>query len=163
MIPYFSEPDCQGRNRLKSKLIAAIAHYHSNFLITDRLKSNLDLPQLGMNETELKANLYFHIGNPIKRWKIERVIPVKLILQLFKTVFLVLQVYVSLLALEHDDNVLALFTAGLLLSQLPLYNAGEKINRGIKRMPHFTGEGERKAWGTRLHNSVYDCTVAFIQ
>ena len=41
---------------------------------------------------ELKANLYFHIGNPIKRWKIEKVIPVKLILQLVKTLFLIVQV-----------------------------------------------------------------------
>lgn len=57
-----------------------------------RLKSNLDYVQLGRNEPELKANLYFHIGNPIKRWRIERVIPIKLILQLVKTVVLVIQV-----------------------------------------------------------------------
>lgn len=56
------------------------------------MKSQLDLEQLGRNEVELKANLYFHIGNPIKRWKIERVIPIKLILQVIKTFSLIAQV-----------------------------------------------------------------------
>ncbi len=63
-----------------------------SFLQFHRLKSQLDLDQLGRNELELKANLYFHIGNPIKRWKIERVIPVKLLLQLVKTLCLIIQV-----------------------------------------------------------------------
>lgn len=46
---------------------------------------------------ELKANLYFHICNPIKRWKIERVIPIKLILQLVKTLCLVVQVHTEII------------------------------------------------------------------
>ena len=57
-----------------------------------RLKSHSDLNQLASNEVELKANLFFHIGNPLKRWKIERVIPIKLILQILKTLFLIVQV-----------------------------------------------------------------------
>ena len=65
-----------------------------------RLQSELDLDDLSKNEIELKANLYFHIGNPIKRWKVDRVVPVKLLLQLLKTFCLVVQVcwYVRYLA-----------------------------------------------------------------
>ena len=62
------------------------------FYCCDRLKSQLNFDHLGRNEVELKANLFYHIGNPIKRWKIEKVIPVKLILQLIKTACLVIQV-----------------------------------------------------------------------
>ncbi len=58
----------------------------------NRLQSQLDLDDLSRNEVELKANLYFHIGNPIKRWKVERVVPIKLLLQLLKTFCLIVQV-----------------------------------------------------------------------
>lgn len=57
-----------------------------------RLQSNLDLDGLARNELELKASLYWHIGTPIKRWKVERHVPVKLILQLLKTFCLIVQV-----------------------------------------------------------------------
>lgn len=57
-----------------------------------RLQSNLDLDGLARNELELKASLYWHIGTPVKRWKVERHVPVKLILQLLKTFCLIVQV-----------------------------------------------------------------------
>lgn len=57
-----------------------------------RLQSALDLDELAQNELELKANLYWHIGTPIKRWKVERQVPVKLVLQLLKTFCLIVQV-----------------------------------------------------------------------
>ena len=65
---------------------------HHWYCVLHRLQSDLDVENLGRSEVELKANLFFHIGNPLKRWKIERVVPVKLILQLIKTVCLVVQV-----------------------------------------------------------------------
>ena len=58
-----------------------------------KLQSALDLDELAQNELELKANLYWHIGTPIKRWKVEGQVPVKLILQLLKTFCLIVQVY----------------------------------------------------------------------
>lgn len=57
-----------------------------------RLKSRLTLHDLSQNELELKASLYFHICNPLKRWKVEKLVPYKLVLQVVKTVFLVVQV-----------------------------------------------------------------------
>ena len=57
-----------------------------------RLQSTLDFDDLAQNELELKANLYWHIGTPIKRWKVEGQVPVKLILQLLKTLCLIVQV-----------------------------------------------------------------------
>ena len=57
-----------------------------------KLQSALDLDELAQNELELKANLYWHIGTPIKRWKVERQVPIKLILQLLKTFCLIVQV-----------------------------------------------------------------------
>ena len=57
-----------------------------------KLQSALDLDELAQNELELKANLYWHIGTPIKRWKVEGQVPVKLVLQLLKTFCLIVQV-----------------------------------------------------------------------
>ena len=57
-----------------------------------RLQSTLDFDDLAQNELELKANLYWHIATPIKRWKVERQVPVKLVLQLLKTLVLIVQV-----------------------------------------------------------------------
>ena len=57
-----------------------------------QLQSTLDLDQLAKNERELKANLYFHISNPLKRWKVEKRLPVKLLLQIVKTFCLIVQV-----------------------------------------------------------------------
>lgn len=57
-----------------------------------RLKTELNLDVLAKNELELKANIFYHIGNPIKRWRVEKVVPGKLILQLLKTFCLIVQV-----------------------------------------------------------------------
>ena len=66
-----------------------------------RLQSQMDLGNLSKNEIELKANLYFHIGNPIKRWKVDRVVPVKLLLQLLKTFCLIVQVASAITLIQH--------------------------------------------------------------
>lgn len=55
------------------------------------LQSALDLDHLAKNEQELKANLYFHISNPLKRWKVEKRLPIKLLLQVLKTLCLIVQ------------------------------------------------------------------------
>lgn len=68
-----------------------------------RLQSTLDLDKLAQNELELKANLYWHIGTPIKRWKVEGQVPVKLVLQLLKTFCLIVQVICSLAV--YNGNV----------------------------------------------------------
>ncbi len=57
-----------------------------------KLRSTLDFDALARNELELKANLFFHIGNPVKRWRVERVVPIKLLLQLLKSFCLLTQV-----------------------------------------------------------------------
>ena len=57
-----------------------------------RLKTELDLNVLAQNELELKANIFYHIGNPLKRWRVEKVVPGKLVLQLLKTFCLIVQV-----------------------------------------------------------------------
>lgn len=68
-----------------------------------RLQSALDLDKLAQNELELKANLYWHIGTPIKRWKVERQVPVKLVLQLLKTFCLIVQVILRYMILQLMD------------------------------------------------------------
>ena len=60
-----------------------------------RLKTELDLNVLAQNELELKANIFYHIGNPIKRWRVEKVVPGKLVLQLLKTFCLIAQVNIN--------------------------------------------------------------------
>ena len=57
-----------------------------------RLKTELDFNVLAQNELELKANIFYHIGNPLKRWRVEKVVPGKLVLQLLKTFCLIVQV-----------------------------------------------------------------------
>ena len=57
-----------------------------------KLQSRLNLSELAQNELELKTTLFYHIGNPIKRWRVEKVIPGKLIVQLLKTFCLIVQV-----------------------------------------------------------------------
>lgn len=71
-----------------------------------RLKSRLKMSDLSSNELELKASLYFHICNPLKRWKLEKLVPYKLVLQILKTVFLIVQVSVSnyLLFIYYNCN-----------------------------------------------------------
>ena len=60
-----------------------------------KLQSRLNLNELAQNELELKTTLFYHIGNPIKRWRVERVVPGKLVVQLLKTFCLIVQVYYS--------------------------------------------------------------------
>ncbi|KAL5466995.1 hypothetical protein EMCRGX_G031160 [Ephydatia muelleri] len=57
-----------------------------------KLRSSANLYQMSSNELELKANLYYHISNPIKRWKTDRSPPFMLILQVAKTICIVVQV-----------------------------------------------------------------------
>ncbi|KAL5466992.1 hypothetical protein EMCRGX_G031157 [Ephydatia muelleri] len=57
-----------------------------------KLRSSANLYQLSSNEQELKPNLYYHISNPIKRWKTDRSPPFMLILQVAKTICIVVQV-----------------------------------------------------------------------
>lgn len=60
-----------------------------------RLKTESNLDVLARNELELKANVFYHIGNPLKRWRVEKVVPGKLVLQLLKTFCLIVQVSIS--------------------------------------------------------------------
>lgn len=57
-----------------------------------KLHSTANLYQMSSSEMELKANLYYHISNPIKRWKTDRSPPLMLILQMVKTISIVAQV-----------------------------------------------------------------------
>lgn len=44
------------------------------------------------NERELKVAIYCHISNPLKRWKVGKLIPWKMILELIKTLVVILHV-----------------------------------------------------------------------
>ena len=44
------------------------------------------------NERELKVAIYCHISNPLKRWKVGKLIPWKMILELIKTFVVILHV-----------------------------------------------------------------------
>ena len=57
-----------------------------------RLRSTASLYEMGSSELELKANLYYHISNPLKRWKTDRSPPVMLMLQVAITIFVIAQV-----------------------------------------------------------------------
>ena len=50
-----------------------------------------NLLRLADSEESLKLALYYHICNPLKRWKTERKVPYSLLLQLFKAFFVMLQ------------------------------------------------------------------------
>lgn len=52
----------------------------------------VDIRDLINNEINLKEALYYHICDPIERWKVKRVVPYKFILQIIKTVLILLQV-----------------------------------------------------------------------
>lgn len=73
----------------------------------NHLKSRLKRHDLSQNELELKAALYFHICNPLKRWKVEKLVPYKLVLQVIKTFLLVAQV--SLYALQYLIMIISYF------------------------------------------------------
>lgn len=70
-----------------------------------RLQSALDFNELAQNELELKANLYWHIGTPIKRWKVEGQVPIKLILQLLKTFCLIVQVKMDMSSVSFNKSL----------------------------------------------------------
>ena len=57
-----------------------------------RCRSGACMKELSENERELKMNMYYHISNPISRWKTDRKFPVKLVLQILKTFCVVTQV-----------------------------------------------------------------------
>lgn len=91
--------DCTGEDFLREEKaytggnsIQGLERSHAHKKL-QRLKSEMALEALAQNELELKANLFYHIGNPIKRWRVEKVVPAKLVLQLLKTFCLVVQVY----------------------------------------------------------------------
>ncbi|XP_011402441.1 PREDICTED: mucolipin-3-like [Amphimedon queenslandica] len=81
------------------------------------LKSRLKLHDLSQNELELKAALYFHICNPLKRWKVEKLVPYKLVLQVIKTFLLVAQVLLFAYSTSNHRSVF-LYNSGLLFDQL---------------------------------------------
>ena len=72
--------------------ISTVSHLYHREKLT-HFKSRLKLHDLSQNELELKAALYFHICNPLKRWRVEKLVPYKLVLQVFKTFLLVAQVF----------------------------------------------------------------------
>ena len=83
------------RRSLRHSLTSSLNRIHMRRhkpLKLQRLQSTLDQKELAQNELELKASLYWHIGTPIKRWKVDGQVPIKLILQLLKTFCLIVQV-----------------------------------------------------------------------
>ena len=68
-------------------------------------QTSLDLHELANSELSLKASLYFHISNPIKRWKVERLVPIKLLLQLLKTAVFIIQVHLSALSIIAPECI----------------------------------------------------------
>ena len=69
------------------------SHRKRTPLVRLSTRVSLNLEELSSNEIALKKSLYFHLSNPIKRWKLEKLVPTKLLLQLLKTVLFLLQVY----------------------------------------------------------------------
>ena len=59
----------------------------------NRLRSAASFIQMSTSEMELKANIYYHISNPLKRWKTDRSPPVMLMLQVAVTICVVAQVH----------------------------------------------------------------------
>ena len=56
---------------------------------------------LSNNETELRANIFHHISNPITRWKADHTPPIKMTVQLLKSFCLVAQVCVCVCVCVH--------------------------------------------------------------
>lgn len=52
-----------------------------------------------INERDLKVAIYCHISNPLKRWKVGRFVPWKMIMQVIKTLIVILQVSYNKLTL----------------------------------------------------------------
>ena len=70
------------------------------------------------NERDLKVAIYCHISNPLKRWKVGRFVPWKMILQVIKTLIVILQVSYNKLLLFIAINFSSL-QAGLFLVTVP--------------------------------------------
>ena len=60
----------------------------------EKLRSRADIQLLSNDECELKTNMFYHISNPIARWKADHSPPVKMVLQLLQTVCVITQVSV---------------------------------------------------------------------
>ena len=63
----------------------------------EKLRSRADIQLLSNDECELKTNMFYHISNPIARWRADYSPPVKMILQLLQTVCVITQVSVFVL------------------------------------------------------------------
>ena len=56
----------------------------------------VDIKNLVNNEINLKEALYYHICDPIERWRVKKVVPYKCILQIIKTLLILLQVCINI-------------------------------------------------------------------
>ena len=63
------------------------------------------------NERELKVAIYCHISNPLKRWKVGKLVPWKMILELIKTLIVILHV-------SYNTTPLFIITFSLLLQTI---------------------------------------------
>eukprot|EP00731_Ephydatia_muelleri_P026753 Em0018g853a len=58
-----------------------------------KLQSSSNLWASGTNEKELKANMYIHLSNPLQRWRTDRILPWKMILQGVKALLVLAQAF----------------------------------------------------------------------
>lgn len=58
-----------------------------------KLQSSSNLWASGTNEKELKANMYIHLSDPIQRWRTDRILPWKMILQGVKVLLVLAQAF----------------------------------------------------------------------
>ena len=115
--------------------ISTVSHQYHREKLT-HFKSRLKLHDLSQNELELKAALYFHICNPLKRWRVEKLVPYKLVLQVFKTFLLVVQVFhLPFLSLSS----LLSFSKLLFIHHLILFFVGHLVcKQHLKLSLHFS-------------------------
>lgn len=90
----------------------------------ERLRSRADLLVLSNDELELKTNMFYHISNPIARWKADRSPPIKMIIQLLKTFCVVTQAILFMQSLTgeqsiFDNDAQAVFAKFLLPNSFP--------------------------------------------
>eukprot|EP00731_Ephydatia_muelleri_P026749 Em0018g849a len=71
----------------------------------ERLRSRADLLVLSNDELELKTNMFYHISNPLARWKADRSPPIKMILQLLKTFCIVTQAVLFMQSLTGEQSI----------------------------------------------------------
>ena len=89
-------------NAADEKSLRGVGHHNEGKLSPEdarrkvnelRLRSST-IEQLGRDETELRIKMYFHISNPLNRWKKYRYVTWKFLLQLTKTFCIAAQVCV---------------------------------------------------------------------